>query len=680
MRRTHLLWLIAPVAVLALPFHALHARDGQEARAAMARGMTALERGDPRTARVEFMNAIKADPDWAPARIAQARAYLSLGDGIAAKAELDRARALGANPSHTRHLMADALLRQGRAEDALKEAKAGDVIAEQRAYAARIAGLAHEALGQNGDAAGAFNAALALEPDNPEIWTMIGRFRLATGDTAGAVAASEKAVALAPGSPDALTLRGILVRDQYGLAASLPWFDRALALDRNFVPALTEYAATLADMGQARRMLALTRRIIALEPRNPRAFMMQAVMAARAGKDDLARGMLGRTNGVLDDEPATLLLRGILYANGGNATLAAEQFATLVRRQPLNMRARLLLGKTLYEAAQLPEAAAALAPIVERGDADSYALTLAARIQEQLGNGAAAVDLLARAAAPVRADAAAFAGAGDPALLARDANADPAAAAPNILYIRALLQAGQVAAAIDRASALRAANRGAPAAHIIHGDALAAAGRYADAARAYEQAANIRFSEDVALRLMSTWRRAGRIDKAVDALSLYLGQNPASIVANRLAASAWIEGRDWDRAIAALDSLRARLGNEDALLMADLAWAWLGKGDGEKALAYAAHAYRLQPASPVASHIFGWALQQARGEGGSQPAIDLLEKAASLAPDQPLLQMHLGTAYAAAGRKQDAFAALSRAANSRGFALQAEARAALARL
>ncbi|KAK0358749.1 hypothetical protein LTR94_034118, partial [Friedmanniomyces endolithicus] len=93
--------------------------------------------------------------------------------------------------------------------------------------------------------------------------------------------AADRAVALAPGDAKALTLRGELTRAQYGLAASLPWFERALAANPDSVPTLEQYAATLADAGQASHMLGLTRRLLALDPSNPRAWMMQAVMAAR---------------------------------------------------------------------------------------------------------------------------------------------------------------------------------------------------------------------------------------------------------------------------------------------------------------------------------------------------------------------------------------------------------------
>ncbi|MEJ6595563.1 hypothetical protein [Parasphingorhabdus sp.] len=50
------------------------------------------------------MNAIKADPKWIDARVAQAEVLLSLLDGASAEAELDRSVQLGLGPAAVRHL------------------------------------------------------------------------------------------------------------------------------------------------------------------------------------------------------------------------------------------------------------------------------------------------------------------------------------------------------------------------------------------------------------------------------------------------------------------------------------------------------------------------------------------------------------------------------------------------
>ena len=124
-------------ALLALAGAPAAAGPRQDARAGLARALVALKKDDPRTARVELMNAIKADPSLAEARIVQARVLLMLGNGRGAQDELDRAAQLGAPLGPMRHLRAHAALLNGDPEAALREAAAPDA----RSPAARRAAL-----------------------------------------------------------------------------------------------------------------------------------------------------------------------------------------------------------------------------------------------------------------------------------------------------------------------------------------------------------------------------------------------------------------------------------------------------------------------------------------------------------------------------------------------------------
>lgn len=651
-----------------------HERDGS---AALARGLAAIDKGDARTARIELMNAMKRDPRSPTVRLAQARALAELGDGAGAQAEVERARTLGAPPAQTRAVMAQALLLQGDATGAMKEARAGDVPPEQAIRAARVTARAAIALGDMALAQKMLASAISAAPDDVENWVDLGRLRLATGDQAGAIAAADRAVALANDDAKALTLRAELTRAQYGLTASLPWFDRALTASPDSVPTMVQYAATLADAGQAGTMLGLTRRILALDPDNARAWVMQAVMAARAGKADLARTLLARTRGRLDEEPATRLLRGVLHVEDGNAVLAVEALAPLVMAQPDNRTARTLLARAYFVGRDFASAATTLAPLVAQRDADPYVLTLAARAQEGLGDRILAGDMLARAAWPVRPAADTFASPSDAAIAAGSPPPSAATARDNIPYIRALLSTGRNDDAVARARLLARANPGAPDAWLIWGDALGAANRPAEAARAYEAAANIRFDRDAALRLAAAWNRAGNPARAAQVAQLFLTQNPNDMQAQRVAAAAALQAQDWRAALRLLRSVRAQVGNGDAVLMADLARASLETGDKAAARTFAAHAYRLMPANPMTADTYGWVLLRSGDKGPAM--VDLLEKAVALAPVHPVLALHLGQAYAVTGRKKEAKLALTRAAASN-FTGRQEAVEALAAL
>lgn len=658
-------FLIGAALALMLCIAPVSAGQREDARAGVACALEALKKDDPRTARVELMNAIKADPASIEARIVQARVLLMLGNGRGAQDELDRAKQLGAQPGPMRHLLAHAALLNGEPEQALKEAGAPDADAKELLFRTRIEAQALEALGRYQQAAQTFDKALTLAPNDSALWADIARYRIATGDMAAALAASDKALALTPTSVDALTLKAVLARDQFGLVESTRWFEAALKRNPDYVPALIEYAASLADIGHASQALALTRRALALAPGLPRAYFLQALIAARAENYTLARSLLARAHGALDGQAATRLLRGTLHLEGGNATLAIGELKPLLEAQPLNIRARLLLARAYYDGGQYDDAERTLFPLVERADGGTYALTLAARIHEALGNADVAARFLARAAAMAPEASQVYRGAGSLAETAPGANASPSAAAPNLRYIRALLEAGQTGAALARARSLQAANPGAPAAAIALGDCLIAVAKPADAAKAYEAAGNLRYDENTALRLVETWRAAGKRDRAEYALRLLLWQNPMNVAGQRLATSYWLAAGEVDRPAVLLQNLRARLGSNDALLMANLAYADTDNGKAEAALPYAAHAYRLLPASAVTSDTLGWALFNAAPSDGR--AIELLEKAAQLAPREPLVRWHLGEAYSKAGDKPRAERELRAALSAPGF-------------
>ena len=153
---------------------------------------------------------------------------------------------------------------------------------------------------------------------------------------------------------------------------------------------------------------------------------------------------------------------------------------------------------------------AALEPLVARPDADAYSLTLMGRALARRGDAAGASAYLARAAAPTPARSAL-----DPLspeefdALRRQAEAEPGNGPVQVRLISALLARGLGEEALDRARRLQAANPGAPEVHMLVGDALGTRGDFAGAVEQYRRAANLAFSEPVALRLIEALRRSG---------------------------------------------------------------------------------------------------------------------------------------------------------------------------
>jgi tetratricopeptide (TPR) repeat protein len=619
---------------------------GGSAQDAYRRGAAALAQGDPRTARIELMNAIKAEPDNPRFRLLQARIYILLGDGVAAEAEIRTALADGLAPAEAHHLLAHAFILQGQPDRALEEASRASP--NHAAYAARMRGRAQQALGNLDGAARAFDEAAAAAPDDSATWIDAARFRRDIGELGGAITAADRALALEPRSVEALTFRGELTRGQYGLRAALAWFDRALEIDPDNVPALLERAATLGDLGEAGAMLADSRKALVHSPKNPVAYYLQAMLAARAGKFALARSLYLRTRGAFDDKPAGMLLASAIALETGNAEQAVRLLQRLVAIQPDNAKARRLLAASQWRLGDAAGTIETLRPLADRRDADAYVLTLAGQAHAKRGNVNEASAYFARAALPERRAATALlAGGADRErldVLRRAANARPGEASAQIQLIRALLGGGLAAEALDRARRLQAAHPGAPETHLLVGDAFGLLGDFARAAGEYRKAANLAFTEPVAMRLIEALRRSGDNKGASKVLELFLDQNPRSVPAQMLAAGSFLRAGRWDDAIGIYEDLRLRLGDRDASVLSNLAWAYSGKGDRRRAIALARRAWQLDRNNPSTADTLGWLLFRT-GEDRAAGLL-LLQRAARGAPSNAEIRRRLSAARA----------------------------------
>ena len=248
-------------------------------------------------------------------------------------------------------------------------------------------------------------------------------------------------------------------------------------------------------------MLKVARKIIALDSGNPRAFYMQAVIAARAGNYELAKRILPRAGSDFSEMPAAMLLDAICEYELGNYNRAVDQYQRLLAMQPRNRKVRTLLAQAIYRAGNPLDALDIIREIAGRGDADSYSLTTAARAFEasdQRSRSSAALDDAAlsvlRPALPLP-EPMSLAGAAD------EARRNPNNARSVIPYIRLLLADGNIDAAYAEATRLQSGNAGVADAHILMGDIEFARGNVAGAVTAYGQARAISFTEPVMLRL-----------------------------------------------------------------------------------------------------------------------------------------------------------------------------------
>lgn len=554
------------------------------------------------------------------AQLASARAAIARGDGVAAEIELKKAQGSGAPRERIAASMGEALLIQKDLAGARSWLADGRFGPSETAYGFRLLGMVERFSGNAAAAQSAYDRALAAAPKDPLTWAEIGRLKFGQGDQLGAVDAANRALSFDPDNPRALELRAQMLREQAGWDAALPLYERALLRAPGDLDLLAGYAGTLGEAGRMRDMLTVTRRMIDIDAKDPRAWFFQATLAARAGKTELARRLLSRAGRGIESVPAAALLRGALELEAGNANAAVAILGQLVQRQPANETARNLLARALFEAGDLRGLIDRFSGLASRPDASPYLLSLVGRAWEEAGNRAAAAPYLDRAAAALAAPVmpVAYQPAGDVGGT-----------------VRAQILAGNFTAADASAQGYAAQRPGMFEALSLAGDAALAADAPDRALARYRQAMAVRFPERMLLRSVEALERSGMGREAPGLVSGYLHAFPSSMLAARLSAGHYAFAGDWAHSRSRLESLITAGSARDARLLADLALAQLETGDTDIALETAQRAAALSPNSGYAAMAWGLAL----AESGDDPDVarQLLTKARRIDGDNPRL-------------------------------------------
>lgn len=610
LRGRHILALAAFLTLGAGAALMLRADPKADAAESYAEAQGKLKSGDLRAARVALMNAVKADPTSRSALIAQAEVSLALFDAPAAQAALERALAVGVPKGQIAHLLGQAFWMQGELDEAEETLTNPAIPDANRAYAARILGRVQMDKGDMASAQASFDEAIRIAPNDSRNWTDLARLRFVLGDGRGAIEAVDRALALDAGDVRALEFRGRLMRSQFGVVAALPWFERGLQIAPTDIPLLEEYALTLGDAGRNRDMLKQARKILSFDRNNAKAYYMQAVLAARSGNCALASRILPKAGSNFAELPGPMLLGAICEYELGSYNRAVDQFQRLLAQQPRNRRVRTLLAQAMYRAGRPLDALDVIREIAGRGDADSYTLTLTARAFAASGQPVRATDPLNDAAVSVIRPALPLP---EPVSLVGAADAarrEPDNARAVLPYIRLLAAAGDLDSAIAEAARLQIRNAGVADAHVIVGDIEIARGNLSAAIAAYDQARAISFTEPVMLRIVDALSRNGNQKAADETLAAYLAYNPANLTALRLAGYRNLDAGQYRGAISLLERVRARIGYNDSLLLANLARAYAGAGNLDKAAEFAAIAYRIAPMNAMVTKVYADVLKR----------------------------------------------------------------------
>lgn len=644
--------MLAGLVKIALPFIPGVAANPD---ALQKEAIAALAENEPKKARALMLDAVEARPDWVEGRLLLAHATVMAGDGASALTALKEAEKAGAKPDAMNATRGHAHWLLGQF-DAAEKALKSPITKADLGYANRILGRVYLDLDMPNAAREALDIAAELSPKSVEAWTDIAVFRSRLNDPIGAIDAADKAIALNPKYAPALALRGDFAKVQLGPVPAIDYYQRALKSTPNDPALLIALAEVQGAAGRNVDMLATTRALLKAKPKSGHAYYLQGVMAARAGENDLAHRLLAKADEQMKDVPAYLLTSAVVEYRLENYNRAADRLERLARMQPNNVRVQRMLARTLYQIGDVDGALERMQPLADRRDGDAYARMVTGRALEALDDFEAAAPYLDSASMAEWQRGDVIPAQGSLPVLAAAAAREPDNARAVIPYLRALAGMGKAAEALPKATALRDKNPGIADAHMLVGDLMVMAGRDAESVEPYRRAHELHFGAPVMLRLFDVLMRLGRDKDALAMLDAFEAANPDSLAVQQLRFEVAIAESEWAEAIVYGQAIVARTGSHDPKLLADLARALALSGDVDRAVPYAAAAYRVNPASSLATHVYGYVLME-QGKLKVVP-VQLLEKAAAMVPKNGFIRYHLARAYLNAKQPKKAKAAL----------------------
>jgi putative PEP-CTERM system TPR-repeat lipoprotein len=657
----------------------------QDRRTSYAQAVIFAEQRKFAAAREAILQVLKAEPNNVPSLTLAGMAALQTGAYAEAESHLRKALFTAPDALGAKRLLATTYLRMGRTDAALKEVRGLLATAGDDPENLALAGETYLASGNVASAARHYERANALVPDNAALQTRLAQVRFAAGDDARAIAELESASASRPNEyqadlalisnylrqrqPDKalqalkslekkqpenpLThhLRGLCLLAKKDFPGAREGFERALKLLPAYMPAVTSLAEL--DLRDKNAEAAKRRYASVLEkqPNNEQALAGLAVLLRVTGapKPDIEKLLVQSVAGNPSSQSArATLINFYLGGRDHKAALAAAREAHAAL--PASLVIVEALGMAQLASTQTRQAIATFTRLAEMRPGSPGPHMMLATAYRALNEPDKAINAL-RAALALQPDS---------------ANLHREMAA---VYI----ESGRRVEAVRQARELQAKDPKRAFGHVLEGDVYALEKNWDAAERTYRNALK-KFDVPVLVtRLHAAMEAAGKPAEAEAMAQSWVNAHPKDA-----AVLSYLAERDLaaKRYAGAAERFQAALEREpdNPLLLNNLAWA-ANELQQPRALEYAQRANELAPDNPAIMDTLGWIFTS---QGQSERGLELLGRAAELAPGSYDIRLHLAKALIQAGRKDAARKELEVLAKmSGGDPLQQEAAALL---
>lgn len=614
-----------------------------------AQAVLSLQEGKYDACRTALQRVFAVIPEHMPSVLVAATLNYSTGEIRQAQKLYSEYLAKFPKSLYARKMLAATLLRSAQPQSALYVLQ--PILEESKdSQSLALAGEAYLQLGQSQRAVPFLERSVALDPRDSGKLTSLGASRLIAGDTVRALSELEAAVNLDPGNMRASNL---LIMTMIGRNELDKAMQAALALEKSAPNNPLSYslkgAVYLAkrDIAGARSSL---EHALTLQPSYFPAAAALAQIDLSANKPEAARK---RIESILDRDKTNLdamvALAGISLGEG-QRNEAIKWLKSAVSEHPEAVHPYVLLAQLYLQANQFSEAlqTAQAARGVSFSDPQVLEVLGAAQLatndkNEAIQTFSSLVAALPKSVAARLKLVSAYSANGDYSAaiaMAKEAlKVEPNNPEAQLALAYAYLRAKRHADAMEIARRLRQQYPGAAQGYGLEGDVQMAQKKYALAAHAYEQALSRQKTGRLLIGLHSAQSLA-KLQPSEKPLVEWLRDNPTSIDAREYLAGIYLDsGREKD----AIDQYKMLLKSDPKKLSAlnNLAWMLQDKNANE-ALDYAQRAFQIKPEDAAIADTLGWLLIKKRD---LSHGVEMLQKAVSLAPDNPEIRYHLATAF-----------------------------------
>ena len=640
-----------------------------------------------RAAREAVLKVLKVAPTHMPSVLLAGAVEYELG--AQGQAQLNLAKVIDRVPDnlYARKLLVASLSKSGQIQRAIEVLQAGLKQAPQDSALWALAGELYMQNNELGKAIQFFEKAVKLDPKNASNRTGLALSRLASGETDHGMADLEFAVQLDAEKyqADILLVTSHLKRQNYdGALKAMAGLEKKQPdnpLTHNLKAAI--YIAKK-DVAAARKHL---ERALVLQP----TYVAAAANLARLDLDDKQPlAARRRFEAILEqDKGNTQALLALAQLGPTIRATQKEQIDWLERARkssPGSVQPSLMLARVYAQAGDVKKALEAAQEAQANSSDDIEVLGTLGAIQLSAGEKNGALTTYGRLASLQPKSPLALYRLAE----AQAANGNPAAASTlrkalalkpdyndaQVALVALELRAGNVSEALKIAQQAQKQAPKAALGFILEGDVLMSQEKFAQAARAYENAYGLSKSGLIVIKLHGAYVKAGKAEEGDARLAQWLKGTPDDSRVRKYAAEANLKSGQFKSAIEQYEWL-LRQQPDNVITLNNLAWAYHQVKD-PRALETVERAYKLRPDNAGVADTLGWMLVQ---QGNLKRGIDLLQNALASAPNAHDIRYHLAHALAKSGEKAQAIAHLERIAAADGkFPEQADALALLKQL